>query len=87
MGENLMINEVITARSRLLIGPDKETMISSRLGCLKLKGSMGTGLAQPMVGTPLKALNRGSKSVPIGSMWAMGFKVNRPLDLEVGSPR
>lgn len=78
--------ETKTAIDKLLIGPAKEVRIISLLGCWKLKGSMGTGLAQPIVGIPVRALKRGSKTVPIRSVWAKGFKVNRPKDRGVGSP-
>lgn len=82
----LHINAKMIAKRKLLRGPAREVIIISRLGWRKLKGSMGTGLAQPIVGIPVKALNKGRRMVPIGSAWANGFKVKRPNDLGVGSP-
>ena len=78
---------MVIAIVRLAKGPARETIISSRRGWRKLKGSIGTGLAQPMVGMPVKMLIRGKIIVPKGSRWALGLRVSRPRDRGVGSPR
>ncbi len=67
------------AKTRLLAGPAKEIKAVSRRGSLRLKGSMGTGLPQP-----IWKIKRAK--VPIGSRWAIGFKVSRSLTRGVGSP-
>jgi hypothetical protein len=48
----------------------------------KRVGSKGTGFAQPK-GTP----SIGNSSVPIGSMWEIGFSVSRPCRSAVSSPK
>jgi hypothetical protein len=67
------------ASIRLDPGPAQEIKAVSRRGLRRLKGSMGTGFPQP------KRKKRSIK-VPIGSRWAKGLRVNRPLNRAVGSP-
>jgi len=75
------IREKITARIILAAGPAKPMMAVSRWGFLRLYGSNGEDFPQPKA--PVKIIIR----VPTGSEWARGFKVTRPRDLGVGSPR
>ena len=51
--------------------PARAVSAMPRLGCLKLFGLTGTGLAQPTPATTI--INR-----PNGSMWRMGFQLRRP---------
>ena len=76
----------IRATDKLDKGPAAEINRLSRLGFLKLKGFTGTGFAQPKGGAPMMIRITGSRMVPTGSMWAMGFKVILPKAWAVGSP-
>lgn len=69
----------MVARIRLLAGLAKEIKAESLLGFCRLYESTGTGLPQPNL------VKRMAK-VPKGSRWAIGFKVNLPFILGVGSP-
>ncbi len=69
-----------TAQMMLLKGPERAINPWSLLGWRKLYGSIGTGLPQPKP-------RRKRATVPIGSKWANGFKVNLPSSFGVGSPR
>ena len=73
----MMVNTM--ARSRFITTPASDTISSSRLLFLKLRGSISTGMPQP---NPTK--RRAMK--PIGSMCAKGFSVTLPCSLGVGSP-
>ena len=48
-------------------------------------GLNSTGLAQPMKKPPNNRPSRGNTTVPMGSMWAKGFKVMRPIRAAVSS--
>ena len=61
------------------MGPAAAISIMSRRGRLRYRESTGTGLAQPK---PMRTM----ASAPMGSRWAMGFKVSRPWSRAVGSP-
>jgi len=76
---SLAAKERIVARIKFEAGPARAIRAESRLGCLKLKGSKGTGLPQPN-------LKSTSMIEPTGSRWAMGFKVTLPWREGVGSP-
>lgn len=67
------------AKMRLLVGPARAIRAESRLGCLRLKGSKGTGLPQP------KRKMRSIK-VPIGSRCFRGLSEILPAREGVGSP-
>ena len=69
--DSLAAIERRVARMRLEAGPARAIRAESLLGCLKLKGSKGTGLPQPN-------LNSSNIMVPTGSRWAIGFRVTRP---------
>lgn len=56
----LAVRERMVARIKFEAGPAKAIKAESRLGCLRLKGSKGTGLPQPN-------LKRTSMTVPTGS--------------------
>ena len=76
-----------TAIRRFVIGPDRATIAMSFFGSRRLYGSTGIGLAAPkMIPDPDIVRRRGRAIVIMGSMWGIGFKVNRPLALAVGSP-
>ena len=55
--------------------------------------STGTGLAQPISGTPVTIAINGNSIVPIGSMWTAGLSDSRPsmprrrIAEPVGRPR
>ncbi len=69
-------------------GPAREIIAISFLGCCRLYGSTGTGLAQPKRKGNLKMNKvRGIIMVPRISIWGIGFRVRRPMSLAVGSPR
>ena len=72
--------------ARLLIGPAAATSMKSRCGCPSRLMLTGTGFAQPMIGRLLKIAISGSRIVPIGSMWTIGFSDTRPSRRAVGSP-
>src|SRR5688572_26052561 len=74
------------ACSRLLIGPAAAMTMKSRRGSRRLFMLTGTGLAQPISGSPLMAEITGSSTVPIQSMWTSGFSETRPSIRAVGSP-
>ena len=77
----------MTASTRLLTGPaardDGEIAARVIAGCRK---STGTGLAQPISGTPVVIASSGNSSVPMGSMCTTGFRDSRPSMRAVGSP-
>ena len=73
------------ARAKLDKTPATEVASSPFLRSVKFKGLTGTGLAQPKIklGLPPDStagrINKaGTKIVPTGSMWGMGFKVSLP---------
>jgi hypothetical protein len=69
-----------------VIGPAAEEMAMPFLGSLKLAGLIGTGFAYPKM-TPPNIINMsGIITVPMGSICLIGFSVNRPMNLAVGSP-
>lgn len=83
----LKIKERRTARRIFARGPAKDIKAESFLGSFKLKGSTGTGFAQPNTkGEPIKMRNRGINTVPYKSAWAIGFRVILPFKRAVGSP-
>lgn len=83
----LAISPKITAKIRFEAGPAKPISPISFLGFLRLKGSIGTGLAAPiMIGEPVVRRISGRRMLVTGSIWGIGFKVNRPESLAVGSP-
>lgn len=89
LGKNLEKREKKNPIRKLLRGPAKETFRIPFRGFLKKKGLTGTGFAQPIKGPlPRVAIKRknGTKTVPIGSMWAKGLRVNLPSIFAVGSP-
>lgn len=69
-----------TARMMLVVGPAREIRAESRRGFSKLKGSNWTGFPQPKRKST-------SMAVPRGDRWANGFRVRRPWERGVGSPR
>jgi hypothetical protein len=78
------------AIKRLVKGPAKETLTTPHFLSLKFRGFIGTGFAQPKIGPwPKVKINKvkGKKIVPMGSMWAIGFKVNLPALFAVSSPK
>ena len=78
--------------NKLEIGPDMAINAASRIGFFRNLGSYGTGFAKPniMVGCPKRAgrdSSNGKTTEPKGSKWGKGFKVRRPNDLAVESPK
>ena len=67
LNSNLKIKLARIAIIRLEKGPAKEIIAASFLGCLRLKGSKGTGLPQPKP-------TRRKRSVPRGSRWERGLR-------------
>lgn len=85
---NLKIKVKKTAIKILVKGPARPVIPMSFLGSLKLNGSMGTGLAAPKTTGELVKMSKKGKTMLIKrSIWGMGFRVNRPRILAVGSPR
>ena len=76
-----ILNKMAIKRAvrKLLAGPAKEIIAESFRGFLRLKGSIITGLPQPI-------WNINKARVPIGSRWARGLRVSRPSIRGVGSP-
>src|SRR5438309_73212 len=72
---------------KLLTGPAADVRMSSSNGLRKLRGSTGVGLAHPRTVNPVTAATIGSRIVPIGSMWRIGFSDTRPNMRAVGSPQ
>ena len=62
---------VTKASTRFIATPARDTIISSLLGCLKLRVLTGTGFAQPKR-TSIIIMS------PIRSIWARGFSVILP---------
>jgi hypothetical protein len=57
------------------------------LGLRRLKKLIGTGFAHPKImGERIIISRNGRSTVPTGSIWARGFKVNLPAYFAVGSP-
>ena len=71
---------------KLAIGPAIATKNISFFGLFKFTGLIGTGLAQPKTKPPIYNKRPGSNKVPMGSMCAIGFKVNLPCISAVRSP-
>jgi hypothetical protein len=70
-----------------MAGPAIATSTMSRRGLFRRSNETGTGLAQPnMNGDPDTRRKAGSAMVPIGSMWASGLRVRRPITEAVSSP-
>ncbi len=63
--------ERIVARIKFETGPARAIKAVSRLGCLRLKGSKGTGLPQPK-------RNKTNMIEPTGSRCLRGLRVTRP---------
>lgn len=79
IGKIFRIKANTIANNKFDIGPAKDIKAASLFGFFKLKGLKGTGLPQP---NPMN-----NKSiVPIGSKWAFGLRVKRPISLAVLSP-
>lgn len=72
---------------RFVTGPAKETFTIPHFLSLKFRGFTGTGFAQPKTGKFKINRVKGKRIVPIGSMWAIGFKVNLPSLFAVSSPK
>jgi len=66
-------------RRKLAKGPERAVKARSFLGFKKLKGFIGTGFPQPKPASKIQ-------TVPMGSKWERGFRVNLPSSLAVGSP-
>src|SRR5258708_30887761 len=76
------------AKRIFIEGPATATRVMSQRGFLKFSAVTGTGLAQPIKGSPGKKIMRsGKRIVPMGWTWARGSIVNRPSILAVGSPK
>lgn len=81
----------IAARIKFVPGPASEMIAISFRGSLRLNGSTGTGFAPPKTrGNPvgivaIKVIS-GKRIVITGSMCGIGFSVNLPSSLAVGSP-
>jgi len=79
--------EEIIANPILERGPEAPTLTKSTRGLLKLRGLMGTGLAQPIMnGERERIKRRGNIIVPMGSICGRGFNVILPAYLAVLSP-
>lgn len=83
----------VRANAKFDSTPASETNISPFFKSRKFKGLTGTGLAQPIKKpgrTPVRIGSSksiaGSKIVPMGSMWGIGFNVNLPARCAVVSP-
>ena len=68
-------------------GPASATVIIARRGLRRTLVSTGTGLAQPNKGNPSANSDPGISSVPTGSIWRSGFKLKRPSNSAVRSPK
>jgi hypothetical protein len=79
MGKILKIKANSTANNKFDTGPAKDIKAASLFGFFRLKGLKGTGLPHP---NPINTRS----NVPIGSKWAFGFRVKRPMSLAVLSP-
>jgi hypothetical protein len=75
-------------RIMFVAGPAAETRAESLRGFLRLLKATGTGLAEPNIKLPFERINSiiGTRTVPIGSICAIGFKVSLPIIFAVGSP-
>ena len=73
------INPKTNADTKFDAGPARETNMLSRLGFLKFAALTGTGFPHPKWAN-IKQIT------PIGSRCAIGFSVNLPSCLAVGSP-
>ena len=58
---SLAVRERITAKIMLEAGPARAIRAESRLGCLRLKGSKGTGFPQPKRNKSNMMLPKGSR--------------------------
>lgn len=77
---NFKIKSVKKAKIAFDNGPAKDTITIPCLGELKYLGLIGTGFAHPNF-----AIHKTNK--PNGSRCAIGFNVNLPFNLGVGSPK
>jgi hypothetical protein len=68
-------------------GPASATRIIARRGLRSTLVSTGTGFAQPNNGNPSASNDPGIRTVPIGSIWRSGFKLKRPSNSAVRSPK
>ena len=75
-----------TANKKFENGPAKETTASAFNGSLKLRLSIGTGLAQPISAKPEANAAIGISTDPMRSICLSGFNVNLPNFLAVSSP-
>jgi hypothetical protein len=82
----MMASRERTAARMFASGPAAEIQRLSCRGFLRLKGFTGTGLAQPKGGAFIKTRRSGSRTVPKGSIWAIGLRVTRPMLRAVSSP-
>ena len=81
-----------SAIARLAPGPAAATHSMWRLGLRRLAKFTGTGLAQPKMKPPPTSLESasstsGTATVPIGSIWRIGFRLTRPCEYAVRSPK
>ena len=67
-------------------GPASDTTSMSRRWLRSRFGFTGTGLAQPITGTPASAPIAGRMIEPNGSMCGIGLSVSRPARRAVSSP-
>lgn len=87
-GKTLIIKPKIRATIKFAKGPAAATLRVPHFWSLKLKGFIGTGLAQPTTKGLFKITkNKGKIIVPKESICLRGFNVNRPINLAVGSPK
>src|SRR3977135_3147267 len=75
------------AMIKLQMTPAMDTeKFATRLS-LQRKGFTGVGFAQPNKGAPVKKESAGNNNVPMGSTCTAGFRLIRPNNLAVSSPK
>src|ERR1700722_18657708 len=75
------------AMRMLAAGPASATHIIARRGWRSTLVAVGTGFAHPNTGPPTASIRPGTRTVPMGSMWRRGFKLKRPSNSAVRSPK